>query len=253
MMKKCSRCKEIKDGNEFGKRASSKDGLDSRCLKCIRECSKQSEDKNRDKNKNGITVSNKLCPTCRVEKSAECFGTNPSSKDGLRNECKDCRNAKTRFKYETDSDFRENESVRAAVNYQKDRVYILERGKKWAQENPDKKIESVHRRIARLYGQVEFDLPKDFIKILIEKQNHHCIYCARDNVQLTVEHMLPLSRGGKHCFSNIVLACTTCNFSKNNKTLEEWLKHNQKLQQIGVVSELLNVICDNLENLLETK
>ncbi len=253
MMKKCARCQEIKNSSEFGKRRSSKDGLDSRCLQCIKECSKQSADKNRIKNSNGTTASNKLCPTCRVEKTADFFGTNPGSKDGLRNECKDCRNIKTRHKYKTDPAFKESESIRAAQNYLEDKEYILNRTKKWSKENPDKKVEQRHRRQARLYGQIEFDLPKDFIKLLKESQNNSCAYCSRNDVKLTVEHMLPLSRGGKHCFVNIVLACTTCNFSKHNKTLEEWLWHNQNLQNAGINSEILDIICENLTKLVKLK
>jgi hypothetical protein len=181
-----------------------------------------------------------LCSTCRVEKSIDFFGTNPGSKDGFRNECKDCRNAKTRLTYETNLSFREDESIRAVLNYINDRDHILNRTKQWSKENPDKKVEQRHRRVARLYGQIKFDLPKDFIKILRVAQSNSCAYCSRSDVKLTVEHMLPLSRVGKHCFANIILACTTCNFSKHNKTLEEWLKHYQKLQQIGIISSLLN-------------
>lgn len=251
-MKKCSRCQETKENIEFGKRTSSKDGLDSRCLKCIRECSKQSSDKNRTKNNSRVTVSSKLCPTCRVEKTADCFGTNPGSKDGLRNECKYCRNVKTRHKYKNEDYFRDSESIRAAKNYIKNRDYILNRTKQWSKNNLDKKVEQRHRRQARLYGQIEFDLPKNFIKILREKQNNTCFYCSKSEVKLTVEHMMPLSRGGKHCFNNVILACTTCNFSKHNKTLSEWLEHNQKLQISGIVSDTLITICNNLTKLIES-
>lgn len=251
MMKKCSRCQETKDSSEFGKRASSKDGLDSRCLKCISECSRESADKNRNKNIDRNLVTDKLCPTCRIRKEVDCFGMNPSSKDGLRNECKDCRNIKARYKYESDLEFRENESIRAAKNYLEDREYILNRTKQWSKENPDKKIEQRHRRIARLHGQNEFDLPKDFIKMLRDIQNNRCAYCSIKSDKLTVEHVLPLSRGGKHHINNIVLACATCNYSKHIKTLEEWLEHNKKLQQIGIVSEVLNIICLNLTDLIK--
>lgn len=250
MMKKCRRCQETKDRSEFGKRASSKDGLDGRCLNCIKECSKQSSDKNRIKNSNGITISCKLCPSCRIEKTSDYFGTSPGSKDGLRNECKDCRNAKARYRYENDLSFRESESVRSALNYLEDREYIINRTKQWSKDNPDKKVEQRHRRIARLYGQLEFDLPKNFIEILREKQFDSCVYCSRNDVKLTVEHILPLSRGGKHNIANIALACATCNFSKHTKTLKEWFEHNQKLQTMGIVSHMLVKICDNISKMI---
>lgn len=252
-MKECSRCQKTKDSSEFGKRVSSKDRLDSRCLECIKECSKQSADKNRAKNGGGIAVVSRLCPTCRTEKLADCFGTNLGSKDGLRSECKDCRNIKTRHRYETDPDFKEGESIRAAQNYIEDRDRILGRSKEWSKNNPEKKVGQRHRRVARLYGQIEFDLPIDFIKILKEEQENKCAYCSRDDVKLTVEHMLPLSRGGKHCMNNIVVACTTCNFSKHNKTLEEWLVHNQKLHSSGIISDVLITICDNLIKLIKNR
>jgi hypothetical protein len=254
-MKKCSRCKKVKDSSEFGIRASSKDGLDSRCLQCNRECAKLSRDKNKAKGKiiNAVSVTNKLCPTCRIEKSTDCFGTNPSSKDGLRNECKECRNTKTRIRYANDPDFRESESVRAAQVYVGNREHIINRTNRWSKNNPEKKVGQRHKRQARLYGQIEFDLPIDFISVLRKSQNNKCVYCSRDDAKLTVEHMLPLSRGGKHCIENIVLACTTCNFSKHNKTLEEWLLHNQNLQIAGVVSETLQIICENISKLIENK
>lgn len=253
MMKKCSRCQETKDSSEIGKRKSSKDGLDSRCLKCIKKCSKQSADKNRIKNSDKIIILSKLCSTCRIEKGIDNFGTNPSSKDGLRNECKNCRNAKTRFKYENDSHFRKNESIRAAIIYLNNREYILNRSKQWSKENPEKKVEQSHRRQARLYGQFEFDLPKDFVKILNELQNNACAYCSRTDIKLTIEHMLPISRGGKHCFANVILACVTCNFSKHSKTLEEWLEYNQSLLKLGIKSELLDIICKNITELIRAK
>lgn len=38
----------------------------------------------------------------------------------------------------------------------------------------------------------------------------------------SIEHLLPLSRGGSHSFENTVLACLQCNVRKHNKTPEEW-------------------------------
>jgi hypothetical protein len=38
----------------------------------------------------------------------------------------------------------------------------------------------------------------------------------------TLEHILPVSRGGTHTFDNTALACHRCNVSKNRKTVAEW-------------------------------
>jgi 5-methylcytosine-specific restriction endonuclease McrA len=39
---------------------------------------------------------------------------------------------------------------------------------------------------------------------------------------LSLEHVLPLSRGGANTIENAVPACTACNQSKSNRTLEEF-------------------------------
>ena len=50
----------------------------------------------------------KLCSSCKKEKSFEFFGKLKSKKDGLRDQCKECRNEATRSEYKKDkSRFRE--------------------------------------------------------------------------------------------------------------------------------------------------
>ena len=48
-----------------------------------------------------------------------------------------------------------------------------------------------------------------------------CVYCA-DKAE-TMDHVIPLSRGGKHEPENLVPACKKCNFAKHTKTPAEWL------------------------------
>lgn len=52
-----------------------------------------------------------------------------------------------------------------------------------------------------------------------------CRYCkVFIEIELrTAEHILPLSRGGRHEISNIDMACLSCNCSKRNRTEEEFL------------------------------
>lgn len=39
----------------------------------------------------------------------------------------------------------------------------------------------------------------------------------------TIDHMMPLSRGGKHSVSNLALACRNCNNKKADMTLVEFI------------------------------
>jgi 5-methylcytosine-specific restriction endonuclease McrA len=52
-----------------------------------------------------------------------------------------------------------------------------------------------------------------------------CRYCQTytDPKLRTADHMLPLSRGGWHTASNLIMACNPCNSSKGNKTFDEFV------------------------------
>ncbi|MFD6279478.1 HNH endonuclease [Streptomyces sp. NPDC060209] len=47
-----------------------------------------------------------------------------------------------------------------------------------------------------------------------------CVYCGRRSQ--TMDHVIPLARGGADDLSNLVPACHACNNSKNDKTPAEW-------------------------------
>jgi hypothetical protein len=57
-------------------------------------------------------------------------------------------------------------------------------------------------------------------KEILRRDAHQCQYCGNKK-QLTIDHVIPLSRGGKHTWNNVVIACSTCNSRKGNKTPEE--------------------------------
>ena len=50
-----------------------------------------------------------------------------------------------------------------------------------------------------------------------------CQYCAEKPgaLLLTVDHVIPRSRGGDHSWGNLVTACKRCNQHKGNQTTEE--------------------------------
>ena len=58
---------------------------------------------------------------------------------------------------------------------------------------------------------------------LFLRDEHLCMYCGRQfpGHLLTRDHLLPLSRGGADCWSNVVTACRGCNHAKGSRTPEE--------------------------------
>lgn len=55
------------------------------------------------------------------------------------------------------------------------------------------------------------------------RDHYTCQYChARPpREELTIDHVMPRSRGGKSVWENVVLACQRCNMRKANRTPEE--------------------------------
>jgi 5-methylcytosine-specific restriction endonuclease McrA len=60
---------------------------------------------------------------------------------------------------------------------------------------------------------------------LLEKWGRKCAYCGAENVRLEIEHIDPKSKGGSNRVSNLTLACHNCNQAKDNKPIEEFLRH----------------------------
>ncbi len=46
-----------------------------------------------------------------------------------------------------------------------------------------------------------------------------CVYCR--GPAETIDHVVPRSRGGPHCWENVVAACARCNHRKGDRTLAE--------------------------------
>jgi len=54
-----------------------------------------------------------------------------------------------------------------------------------------------------------------------------CIYCGSTKA-LTLEHILPLSRGGPNTTDNAIFVCKKCNSSKGSKRLYEWFGYAKR-------------------------
>lgn len=53
------------------------------------------------------------------------------------------------------------------------------------------------------------------------RDNHTCQYCGRRGGDLTIDHVIPRSRGGLHVWENVVSACRQCNHRKGGKSVAE--------------------------------
>lgn len=96
--------------------------------------------------------------------------------------------------------------------------------------------------IIRLLNYVKFRFHK--LKInrnrLFKRDNYECLYCGSKR-NLTVDHVIPKSRGGDNTWLNLVTCCSHCNRTKDNKTPEEaGMKLSKNPFEPTIFSEIIN-------------
>jgi 5-methylcytosine-specific restriction endonuclease McrA len=55
---------------------------------------------------------------------------------------------------------------------------------------------------------------------VLRRDRHTCQYCGSTK-NLTLDHVIPRSKGGKHSWDNVVTACERCNSKKGDRTPEQ--------------------------------
>lgn len=81
-----------------------------------------------------------------------------------------------------------------------------------------------------------------------------CSYCGATD-SLSLDHILPRHYGGEDSGDNLVLACKTCNSSKGDKDMLQWMKSHGKPIPLMVLRRYLKLVynyCDKNE-LLDKK
>ena len=56
---------------------------------------------------------------------------------------------------------------------------------------------------------------------VFHRVGQRCQYCGSSSERLSIDHVLPRSRGGSHSWDNVTTACLRCNVHKGNRTPKE--------------------------------
>lgn len=78
-------------------------------------------------------------------------------------------------------------------------------------------------------------------KNVLARDQHTCVYCGRQPKSLTIDHVIPVSRGGKNDFDNCVACCKACNNQKGARTPREAGMHLQKTPYQPTISEFIRI------------
>ncbi len=86
------------------------------------------------------------------------------------------------------------------------------------------KAQQLSARVIRLLNYVKIPFSKmashkPSKNAIYRRDNHKCQYCGSTK-HLTIDHVIPKSKGGGDTWLNLVVACSTCNTKKGDKYLE---------------------------------
>lgn len=114
----------------------------------------------------------------------------------------------------------EYERERSKRRYASDpryRAKIRASAVRFAKEHPEYYRNAAHKR-RLLEKDAGFMTAEELEARLAEFDG--CVYCGRSDVPMTVDHVVPLSKGGKHERENVVAACKSCNSRKGPRPAE---------------------------------
>ncbi len=75
---------------------------------------------------------------------------------------------------------------------------------------------------------------------ILQRDNYCCQYCNSSGEALSIDHVMPRSRGGTDTWENVTTACLNCNVIKGNRTPEEAkmpLKRSPRRPLSGLIFE----------------
>lgn len=188
----------------------------------------------------------KWCNRCRSWKPTAEFGSDRSRGDGKDAVCKACRYVRT-----------------GTGPGKRERVEKAAKGLSWCRQCsmwlPSREVrsglcrshqnEDTRSRYAR---DTEFafrrrqhthsrkrktlPLPPEGREVLLDEFEGRCAYCSRPAE--TWDHIVPVSKGGDTTPGNVVPACRSCNSSKKDRDLDEWMaeKVTSTLRLLSIAS-----------------
>jgi 5-methylcytosine-specific restriction endonuclease McrA len=181
----------------------------------------------------------RTCTRCMEKLPISSFHKDKHASDGLRAMCKKCRINNVKDWYQDNiAERREKANTRRRDNVETERIKDNERYKRDREKRIALATEHSHRRKARKLNTVV----EKGISVLSLKKRYgtKCHYCQKEmdfskgvgrkfnSDMATIEHLIPLARGGEHTFANTVLACRFCNISRGAKSQEDFEEYRKE-------------------------
>lgn len=103
---------------------------------------------------------------------------------------------------------------------------IVQRVTAWRKGNPGKlrdysRAWAQRRRARKANAEGRFSAAE--WTAMVKAHRNRCAYCRRQFRRLTQDHVVPLTRGGRHDATNIVPSCRSCNSRKGQRTQADFI------------------------------
>ena len=168
------------------------------------------------------------CPACKLDRERERFASDDYRKRRTE-QIKEWRKRATAYV--------DRERLRLVRWRKANRQHAYATLKNWRAKHPQLQRLQVARRRARIRGSTGPGVTAAQWAAICARYtdpqgNITCAYCWR-KCAATIDHVVPISRGGLDAPDNVVPACRRCNCSKGAKLLSEWRAQNSQENPTG--------------------
>lgn len=226
----CVKCGETKPSDQFHKSRVEKDGLKGWCKVCAKHGRADWYQRNRGREIAKVTDYIKKHPELgRLWKKVSYIRHRDvllPKKRQIYIDNKDSILERNRLRYATDEDYRLDRVRRSDERYaSRDPADLRRYAATYRDQNRKAvNLHSASYRALKVNADGRISLTE--WHGVLYCHGYRCAYCLghEDNVgTLAMDHMLPLSRGGRHDANNIVPSCKVCNSAKSDSTPLEFL------------------------------
>jgi hypothetical protein len=171
-----------------------------------------------------ITLQKRTCIKCKAVKPFSDFHKNARTSEGINNECKICKNSRSKQSYQESGELLRAQMAFQRVNSYQHRLSIerASRERRKAFQRPRKNARQQIRN--RLLVANIWIIKDSEINALYSRPCYNC--GTKEN--LSIDHNIPLSRGGRHSIGNLQTLCRPCNSSKGDKFFMAWKLYKLK-------------------------